>query len=107
MHFSSLLELVCKAFYFRKWQKISAACPAELQDCVPLETLALVATVVSTSYYNLDHIRLIVKQIEFCLNEWETGQHKKLSFTEDIYSSVYQEHLEDLQHVDKNPIFGP
>ncbi|KAH7920577.1 hypothetical protein BV22DRAFT_1020929, partial [Leucogyrophana mollusca] len=55
--------------------------------------------VVYNKYLNLFPITglaLVIAAIECCVDEWTTGSHSDVAFTEDDYKEVYEKHLTNL-----------
>ncbi|KAI9069145.1 hypothetical protein FKP32DRAFT_1545651, partial [Trametes sanguinea] len=42
-------------------------------------------------------VALVLTAIQCAIDEWSTGVHTNVKFTEDAYSNIYKDHLQDLQ----------
>ncbi|KAH0827795.1 hypothetical protein J3R83DRAFT_3414, partial [Lanmaoa asiatica] len=44
---------------------------------------------------------LMLTAIEYALDEWTTGKHESIHFTEDEYKGLYKQHLNTLNYFNK------
>jgi len=72
----------------------------------PKVALALILTVVSFPsrepmfLWNANRLGNCF-QIENCIDEWVDGTHNNISFTQDAYEGVFNEHIDELNRFDE------
>jgi len=66
----------------------------------PTVALALVLTAVCHFLWS-SKVKLIILQIENCIDEWASGTFVSIHFSQDAYEKVYKEHLDELGRFDK------
>jgi hypothetical protein len=91
-----VIQAIVNGAWFRDTNAHGVKYACYFTSRLPLPALALVLTLVSCLCH-LNHTLLTCFKIEVVLDEWQTGEEKRLVFSEVEYKSKYERHLKTLK----------